>query len=154
MSVNRMTMRATESARRGDSRESGMTLVELLVVLLILSMVAAFAVPQAIKYLGGARADAAAVQINRLSSILDLYALEVGRYPTSDEGLQALVEKPSGASDRWNGPYLRKADSLTDPWGNPYEYRAPGEHGAFDLYSLGADGSPGGEGEEADVTSW
>ncbi|MDQ2090856.1 type II secretion system major pseudopilin GspG [Marimonas arenosa] len=136
------------------NREHGMTLVELLVVLLILSMIAAFAVPQAVKYLGGARSDAAAVQIDRLGSILDLYALEVGRYPTTDEGLQALVEAPQGASERWNGPYLRKADALTDPWGRPYEYRAPGEHGPFDLYSLGADGAEGGEGENADVTSW
>ena len=135
-------------------RQSGMTLVELLVVLLILPLIAAFAVPQTIRYLGGARRDAAAVQIERLASILDLYALEVGRYPTTAEGLTALVEAPRGASERWNGPYLRKADSLIDPWGRMYEYRAPGEHGSFDLYSLGADGAEGGEGESADVTSW
>jgi len=141
----------SRSARHG---ERGMTLVELLVVLLILSLIAAFAVPQTIKYLGGARRDAAAVQVERLASILDLYALEVGRYPTTEEGLQALVEAPRGASARWNGPYLRKADGLIDPWGQPYEYRAPGEHGTFDLYSLGADSAEGGEGENADVTSW
>ena len=145
-----LTPRST-TPRKG---ERGMTLVELLVVLLILSLIAAFAVPQAIKYLGGARADAAGVQVNRLTSILDLYALDVGHYPSTDEGLAALMEAPRGGAAGWNGPYLRKADALTDPWGRAYEYRAPGDHGPFDLWSLGADGAEGGDGENADVTSW
>lgn len=134
-------------------RERGLTLVELLVVLLIIGLIAAFAVPQVMRYLGGARQDAAAVQINQLSGILDLYRLDVGRYPTSSEGLDALLDQPSGA-DGWNGPYVRKADALIDPWGNPYEYRVPGRNGEFDLYSLGADGNEGGDGENADVVSW
>lgn len=134
-------------------RERGLTLVELLVVLLIIGLIAAFAVPQVMRYLGGARQDAAAVQINQLSGILDLYRLDVGHYPRASEGLDALVEKPSDATG-WNGPYVKKAESLIDPWGNPYQYRIPGEHGEFDLYSLGADGSEGGEGEDADVASW
>ena len=144
-----MTARSS-CTRRG---ERGLTLVELLVVLLIIGLIAAFAVPQVMRYLGGARQDAAAVQINQLSGILDLYRLDVGRYPSASNGLDALLEKPSGA-DGWNGPYVKKAEALTDPWGNPYQYRIPGEHGEYDLYSLGADGTQGGEDENADVVSW
>jgi len=134
-------------------RERGLTLVELLVVLLIIGLIAAFAVPQVMRYLGGARQDAAAVQINQLSGILDLYRLDVGHYPTASEGLDALLEQPSGA-DGWNGPYVKKAESLVDPWDNPYQYRIPGQNGEYDLYSLGADGVEGGQGEDADVVSW
>jgi len=134
-------------------RERGFILVELLVVLVILGLIAAFAAPQVIKYLGSAKTDAATIQIERLSGILDLYRLEVGRYPSTEEGLQALIERPIDAED-WNGPYLKKADALADPWGQAYLYRHPGEHGEFDLYSLGADASDGGEGEDQDVMSW
>lgn len=139
---------------RKRRRERGLTLVELLVVLLILGLIAAFAVPQAIRYVGGARSDAAAIQIERLAGILDLYVLDMGRYPSTEEGLEALVEPPAGAGTRWGGPYIRKADALVDPWGRPYGYRSPGRHGGYDLYSLGADGAEGGDGEDADVTSW
>ena len=134
-------------------RERGLTLIELLVVLLILSLIAAFAVPRVMKYLGGARSDAAAIQIERLGGILDLYRLDMGRYPATDDGLRALVEVPMEAG-RWNGPYLKKENSLIDPWGEPYEYRFPGDHGEYDLFTLGADGREGGDGEAADVTSW
>ncbi len=134
-------------------RERGLTLIELLVVLLILSLIAAFAVPRVMKYLGGARSDAAAIQVERLGGILDLYRLDMGRYPDTDEGLRALVEAPVDA-ERWNGPYLKKENSLIDPWGEPYEYRFPGDHGEYDLYTLGADRVDGGDGEDADVTSW
>ena len=133
--------------------ERGMTLIELLVVLLILAMIAAFAVPQVMKYVGGARSDAAGIQIERLGGILDLFRLDMGRYPESNEGLQALLEAPSD-SERWNGPYVKKANSLIDPWGRPYEYFSPGDHGEYDLFTLGADGVDGGDGEDADVTSW
>lgn len=139
------------SARRRF--EQGFTLVELLVVLVILGLIAAFAAPQVIKYLGSAKTDAAAIQIERLSGILDLYRLEVGSYPSTEEGLQSLIERPIDAAD-WNGPYIKKADALIDPWGRAYVYSQPGEHGEFDLYSLGADGSEGGEGEDQDVMSW
>ncbi len=142
---------AGRDAQRRRSR--GFTVVELLVVLAILGLIAVIAVPQAIKFLGGAQHDAAAIQVERLSGILDLYRLDVGRYPDESEGLQALVTRPAGA-ERWNGPYVKKAEQLIDPWGNPYVYRYPGENGEFDLYSLGKDGSEGGEGEAADVTSW
>ena len=119
-------------------------------MLLIIGLIAAFAVPQVMNYLGGARRDSAEVQVNQLSGILDLYRLDTGRYP---EDLEALVEQPSDA-DGWNGPYVRKAESLIDPWGEPYVYRMPGEHGRFDHMSLGADGLEGGEGEDADIVSW
>lgn len=152
----RATMRqALAKTPKADLRrhERGLTLIELLVVLLILSMIAAFAVPQVMKYVGGARSDAAAIQVGQLGSILDLYRLDMGRYPRTDEGLQALLEAPSD-SERWNGPYVKKANSLIDPWGRPYEYISPGDHGEYDLFTLGADGLDGGAGEDADVTSW
>ncbi len=139
------------AARRRRCR--GFTLLELLVVLAILAIIATFAAPRVLQFLGGAKTDAAGIQIQNLSSILDLYRLEVGSYPPQDAGLAALIERPAGADD-WNGPYLKKADALTDPWGQPYLYRFPGRHGDYDLYSLGADNAEGGEGEDQDLTSW
>jgi general secretion pathway protein G len=130
--------------RRGDRRgEAGFTLMELLVVLIILGLIAAFAVPQVIKFVGGAKTDSARIQIERLSGVLDLYRLEEGHYPSEEEGLDVLV-----------GGSIRKAESLIDPWGQPYLYRFPGEYGDYDLYTLGADGQEGGEGEDQDLTSW
>lgn len=147
-------MRAAKAAgARRRAGRCGYTLMELLVVLVILGLIAALVAPQVIGYLGGARHDAARLQIDRLSGVLDLYYLETGGYPSTEQGLAALVERPDGAT-AWNGPYIRKADALTDPWGNPYLYKAPGEHGEYDLSSLGADGQPGGEGEDADITNW
>lgn len=134
-------------------RRRGFTLIELLVVLVILGLIATLAAPQVIKHLGGAKSKAAGLQIQRLSGALDLYRLEVGDYPNDDVGLTALMEEPSNA-ERWNGPYLKKADALTDPWGKPYQYRFPGQHGEFDLFSLGKDRQEGGDGENRDITSW
>ena len=141
---------ARHNARR---REAGFTLVELLVVLIILGLIAAFAAPRVIKFVGGAKTDSAQIQIERLSGVLDLYRLQVGRYPSDEESLNALIEQPADAPT-WDGPYLKKADSLIDPWGRPYLYRFPGEHGDYDLYTLGADGQEDGEGENQDLTSW
>ncbi len=146
--------RANELTKRIDRRgEAGFTLVELLVVLIILGLIAAFAAPRVIKFVGGAKTDSAKIQIERLSGVLDLYRLQVGRYPSDEESLNALMEAPADAPN-WDGPYLKKADSLNDPWGRPYLYRFPGEHGDYDLYTLGADGQDGGEGEDRDLTSW
>ncbi len=154
-----VSTQATEAPRDGGPKgrpsaaAAGFTLLELLVVLVILGMLAAFAVPQVMNYLGGARSDAAKIQISNLETALDLFRLGVGRYPTSDEGLDSLVTRPSGA-DRWTGPYVKKHESLIDPWGELYVYRAPGRHAAFDLFSLGADKTEGGEGEDRDLTNW
>ncbi len=134
-------------------RDSGFTLLELMVVLIILAIVATFAVPQVMKYLGSAKSKAAVIQISNLATVLDLYQLETGRLPTTSEGLGALVDKPPSA-EIWNGPYVKKQESLIDPWGREYEYRAPGEHGAYDLFTLGADAAVGGEGEDDDVSNW
>lgn len=131
----------------------GFTLVELLVVLVILGLLAGLVGPQVMRYLGSAKSDTARLQIEDFGSALDLFYLDVGRYPTTDEGLQALVQQPAGM-ERWNGPYLRRRQVPVDPWGNAYHYRSPGEHGLYDLYSLGANNAPGGEGENREITSW
>lgn len=141
------------SIARTVRRQAGFTLIELLVVLVILGLLSAFVAPQVLNYLGRAKTDAARAQVQNISGILDLYRLDVGRYPSEQEGLEALLDAPPDAP-RWNGPYVKRRDALTDPWGNLYEYRFPGEHGPYDLYSLGADGSEGGEGEDQDITSW
>ena len=134
-------------------RSRGFTLIELLVVLVILGLLAGLVGPQVIKYLGGANTKTAKLQIEDFSTALDAFRLDMGRYPTTSEGLQALVSQPAGAT-RWNGPYLRKNIVPKDPWGHDYQYRSPGQHGYFDLYSLGADNAEGGDGEDQDVVSW
>jgi general secretion pathway protein G len=131
----------------------GFTLVELLVVLAILALLAGLVGPQVMKFLGSSKTKTAKLQIEEFSGALDLYRLEVGRYPSTNEGLDALVQKPSDAPN-WNGPYLKKTQVPKDPWGFEYRYRSPGEHGAFDIYSLGSDNAEGGDGENQDVGSW
>jgi general secretion pathway protein G len=138
------------SPRRNSTTTDGFTLLELLVVLAILGLIAAFAAPRVFKYLASARADSARVQIENLGQGLDLYKLEVGNYPPD---LEALVQPPPG-EQRWNGPYLKKSVIPKDPWGNDFIYRFPGEHGPYDLTSLGADNVEGGEDENADIVSW
>jgi general secretion pathway protein G len=123
------------------------------VVLAILALLATFAVPQVMKVFGGAKSDAAKIQVSNLSTALDMYRLDVGRYPSQDMGLGALVSRP-GDSEKWNGPYVKKRESLLDPWGKAYIYRFPGQHAAYDIYSLGSDGVEGGEGEARDLTTW
>ena len=136
-----------------SNRQHGFTLIELLVVLVILGLLAGLVGPQVLRYTGSAKSDTAGLQIEELGAGLDLFHLEVGRYPTTDEGLQALVEQPTGVST-WNGPYLKKKRSPADPWGNEYHYRSPGEQGVYDLFSYGNDNTEGGEGNDADIVSW
>lgn len=133
--------------------DAGFTLLELLVVVTILVLLTAAVGTVALNFLGGAKQDAARIQMGQIEAGLDLHRLDVGRYPATAEGLGALVVRPAGV-DRWNGPYVRSADALTDPWGAPFAYAAPGPAGApYALWSLGADGAEGGEGEAADVRS-
>lgn len=134
-------------------RQRGFTLLELLVVLGIIAMLAGIVGPQVMKHMGASKTKAARVQIEDLAAALDMYKLDEGRYPTSQQGLAALVEKPAEAK-RWNGPYLRKDKIPQDPWNQDYHYVFPGQHGKFDLYSFGADEKEGGEGEDQDINSW
>lgn len=134
-------------------KQTGFTLLELLVVLGIIAMLAGLVGPQVMKHMGESKVKAAKVQIEDLASTLDMYKLDVGGYPTSEQGLNALIENP-GDIQRWNGPYLRKSKVPIDPWNQEYKYTSPGEHGKFDVSSLGADGKEGGEGEDRDLNSW
>ena len=127
----------------------GFTLIELLVVLAILTMLAGLVGPRVLGLLGGAKSKTAGVQIADIEKALEIYKLDVGRFPTTEEGLDALVKKP-GSANGWNGPYL-KGGLPSDPWGNAYRYASPGANGGIDIISLGADGAPGGEGENADI---
>lgn len=132
--------------------QSGFTLIELLIVLVILSLLAALVGPALVERLKPAKRTAAQAQIEEFMAALDNYYVDVGRYPTIEEGLQALREKPSSAK-KWDGPYLKKEIPL-DPWGNPYVYRAPGRNGGYEIVSYGADGKEGGEGDNTDINSW
>lgn len=127
----------------------GFTLIELLVVLVILTLLAGLVGPRVLDQLGGARSRTAKIQINEIEQSLDLFKLDVGRYPSDAEGLRALVERPATAQG-WTAPYLKKG-LPTDPWGAAYLYKNPGRNGGPDVFSLGADGKPGGDGENADV---
>lgn len=140
--------RAPFACRRGG----GFTLLELLVVLVIIGLLAGFVGPKYFSQVGKAEIKAARAQIDALGKALDQFRLDNGYYPSTEQGLAALIERPSNAA-KWDGPYLSKAVPL-DPWGNPYVFIMPGEHGEYDLLSYGKDGSPGGEGEAAEITNW
>ncbi len=132
--------------------EWGFTLIELLVVLAIISLLAGLVGPTVLKQLGGAKTKTARVQIKDLEQSLEMYKLDVGRYPETSEGLVALVEKP-GNADGWNGPYL-KSGLPKDPWSHDYQYVNPGTRAEVEIFSLGQDGAQGGEGEDTDVGNW
>lgn len=134
-------------------RASGFTLVELLVVLAILGLLAGLVGPRVLSQLGGAKSKTAAVQIKDLEQGAELFKLDVGRFPTNDEGLEALITRP-GSAGGWKGPYLKKAELPKDPWGNPYQYESPGKRADIDIYTFGADNAQGGEDENADIGNW
>lgn len=131
--------------------QRGFTLIELLIVMIILGLLAALVGPKMFQKVGSSKQKAAKAQISLFGTALDAYRLDLGGYPPSQLGLEGLRKNPG--NDLWDGPYLSK-DIPLDPWGHPYVYRAPGEHGDYDLFSMGADGQEGGDGENTDIVSW
>jgi len=133
-------------------RQTGFTLLELLVVLVILGLLAGYVAPKYFSQIGKSEVKTARAQIDALEKALDQYRIDTSRYPSTEQGLVALNAKPADEA-RWDGPYLKKAVP-NDPWGKPYQYRSPGEHGELDLFSFGRDGAPGGSGDGADIVNW
>jgi general secretion pathway protein G len=138
-------------ARRAG--EDGFTLIEILVVITIIGLIMSLVGPRVLNYLSESKVKAATIQIESFASSLDLFYLDLGRYPTTAEGLAALEQRPGGASG-WNGPYLKNNSVPDDPWGHPYKYRSPSEHGPYEIESYGSDGQEGGTGTAADIKSW
>ncbi|MBD9597785.1 type II secretion system major pseudopilin GspG [Ensifer sp. ENS05] len=145
-----MTLQAQERRRRRNME--GFTLVELLVVLAIIGLIAAIATPQVLRYLGAAKVDTTKAQIRNVQSALELYYIDSGRYPSTEEGLVALETQPDSNSS-WNGPYLKKGGTLKDAWGNAYKYESPAGDKQFQITSFGRDGREGGESQDADLRS-
>ncbi len=145
-----MTQNRSLSRRKGSA---GFTLMELLVVLAILGLLMGLVGPQLINQLGGAKTKTAGLQIKDLEQALEMYKIDVGRFPATDQGLTALVQKPSNANG-WNGPYLKGKEVPLDPWGHEYHYKYPGDHSDVDVFTYGQNGAPGGEGEDTDVGNW
>ena len=145
-------MHAVRTPRANCRHGAGFTLLELLVVIVIIGLLAAYVGPKYFSQLGKSEVTIAKAQIEAFEKSLDTYRLDVGRYPNTEEGLGALLAAPATAGARWNGPYLKKALPL-DPWGHAFQYRAPGSKSEFEILSLGRDGQPGGTGEDADITN-
>lgn len=151
MPMTRMLQRFGEARRRRDG-EAGFTLVEILVVITIIGLIMAIVGPRVLNYLGESKVKAARIQIESFGSALDLYYLDMGRYPSSNDGLAALVQRP-GNAEEWNGPYLKGAVVPNDPWGHAYVYRSPVEHAPYEIVSYGSDGQEGGSGTATDISS-
>jgi general secretion pathway protein G len=151
-----MDMRSARKGRKAGvslrGGEAGFTLVEILVVITIIGLIMAIVGPRVLNYLGESKQKAAKIQIESFSSAIDLYYLDMGRYPTSSDGLSALVQRP-GSAQEWNGPYLKGGVVPNDPWGHPYVYRSPVERAPYEIVSYGADGQEGGTGTAADISS-
>ena len=149
-------MRTTRQRRRRAaglrSGEAGFTLVEILVVITIIGLIMAIVGPRVLNYLGESKVKAAKIQIESFSSALDLFYLDMGRYPASGDGLAALVQRP-GSAQAWNGPYLKGGVVPNDPWGHPYVYRSPVDRAPYEIVSFGSDGQEGGTGTAADISS-
>jgi general secretion pathway protein G len=139
--------------QRSYEGQAGFTLVELLVVLGIIALLAAVVAPQVIRYVGDARIETARVQVKNIESALELYYLDVGQYPATEQGLAALVTAPAGV-EAWHGPYIKLKKGIVDPWGQTFAYKQPGEHGNIDVFTLGRDKAVGGEGEDKDIVNW
>jgi len=153
--VGKMSLRGARGRNTQVLRTAargGFTLLELLVVMVIIGLLTAYVGPKVFAQIGKSEVKAARAQIEGLGRGLDQYRIDVGRYPSTEQGLKALVAKPAD-EPKWAGPYLAKAVPK-DPWARDYVYRSPGEHGDYDLVSTGRDGQPGGEGEDADIVSW
>jgi general secretion pathway protein G len=148
--VRNVPTSATRRLRRRNG-QAGFTLVEILVVITIIGLIMALVGPRVLNYLGESKAKAAKIQIESFSSALDLYYLDLGRYPNSSEGLNALTR--SNNAPGWNGPYLRGGVVPNDPWGHGYLYRSPGERAPYEIVSLGSDGQEGGSGTATDIAS-
>jgi general secretion pathway protein G len=144
------SQRALRARSRRETR--GFTLLELLVVIAIIGLLAGYVAPKYFSQIGRSEVSLAKAQVDAFEKALDQYRLDLGQYPTSEQGLAALFSPPSGES-KWRGPYIKKGIP-EDPWGRAYQYRRPGEHGEYDLFSYGKDGAPGGTGEAADITNW
>ena len=143
---------AMKNGQIGRLRTAGFTLLELLVVIVIIGLLAAFVGPKYFAQLGKSEVTVAKSQMESFEKSLDTYRLDVGRYPTGEEGLAALMAAPASAGAKWNGPYLKKGVP-PDPWGHPYQYRSPAAKGEYEIVSLGRDGQPGGAGDNADISS-
>lgn len=141
------------TSKNNMKRPNGFTLLELLVVLAILGLLYAIVGPQVIKYLSSSKSETAQVQVKNIDAAMKLLRLDAGRYPSNEEGLNALVTQPAQMPN-WRGPYLPNASGLTDPWQNPYRYTNPGKHGEIDIYTLGSDNAEGGSGEAKDLGNW
>jgi general secretion pathway protein G len=147
------TGQTAQRKHRGLRRatQAGFTLIEMLVVITIIGLIMALVAPRVLNYLSESKVKAAKIQIASFSSALDLYYLDAGQYPSSSQGLDALVKRPSDV-EAWNGPYLKGGVVPEDPWGHAYVYHSPSEHGAYDIISYGVDGQQGGPASE--ITSW